>query len=84
MNISSSEFFLSLAHNQLMSLSQNVLSSGFEVFQMITIDLNGNPLECDSDLCWLKLGVEKGSVQFPPQSEPNYENNLSSIRNIQC
>ena len=37
----------------------------------ITLDISGNPLNCDSGLCWLKQEVETGCIKWLQKTEEN-------------
>ena len=55
---------LRLSYNLLSTLKSDVFTLDNRPYTM-TLYLNGNPLLCESDLCWLKTAVESGSINLP-------------------
>ena len=58
---------LSLTGNQLTSFREDVFRSGGNVVRHpgeLELSLDGNPLHCDREMCWVQRGERDGWIRF--------------------
>ena len=65
-------FLLELHDNRLMTMSEDVLYTGRTFGILLT--LNGNPLRCDTRLCWVKQDQIHGRLQIVSTFKPQCAN----------
>ena len=62
------ELRISIANNKLTTIPY---AQFCKLPRPMTLDISGNPLKCDSDLCWLRQEVETGTIKWLQETEEN-------------